>query len=227
MIQFDIEDWRVWPSPPAAPSAQAASDEPPDVSFLPPMQRRRLSRFARIALGTAWPLAITDMPLVFASRHGETSRAQALLSDIARGEPVSPAQFSLSVHNALIGLWSILRRDRSEMTALAAEADGLEHAVLEAVTLLQAGAPAVLIVVAEDQPAELFARWMDDVPHPYALALRVVPGDRWTLTLKPGAGPTAQPARPHALSLAQALTTDAVELEHPGQLRGWLWRRLA
>jgi hypothetical protein len=36
------------------------------------------------------------------------------------------------VHNAVIGLWSILRNETSEMTALAAAGDGLEHGMIEA-----------------------------------------------------------------------------------------------
>ena len=132
MINFNIAQWRAWA--PGLDSAQdwlawskapvvlPASDAAPDVSFLPAMQRRRLSRLARMAFSVGWPLAegLQDLPLVFISRHGETPRTLDILSDLADGQPLSPTQFSLSVHNAVIGLWSILRNETSEMTALAA-----------------------------------------------------------------------------------------------------------
>ena len=137
VTQFRIEQWRAWAPGldsaadwhawQQAPFAPRDSGEQPDVSFLPALQRRRLSRLARMAFHVAWPLADAagPLPLVFASRHGETPRTLAILSDLAHDEPLSPTQFSLSVHNAIIGLWSIQRGDTSEMTALAAEGDGI------------------------------------------------------------------------------------------------------
>src|SRR5690606_31159104 len=106
------DDWAGW----AVAPGPLADDGQPDVSFLPAMQRRRLSRLARMAFAVATPLTEGQppMPLVYASRHGETPRTFAILSDLARQEALSPTQFSLSVHNAVIGLWSILQNDRSE-----------------------------------------------------------------------------------------------------------------
>lgn len=154
MITFNIAQWRAWaPGLESAhdwhawcqaPVVLPASDASPDVAFLPAMQRRRLSRLARMAFSVGWPLAegLQDLPLVFISRHGETPRTLDILSDLANEQPLSPTQFSLSVHNAVIGLWSILRNETSEMTALAAAGDGLEHGMLEAAALLNEGAPA-------------------------------------------------------------------------------------
>lgn len=164
VINFNIAQWRAWaPGLESAddwrtwcrqPTLLARSDAAPDVSFLPAMQRRRLSRLARMAFSVGWPLAegLQQLPLVFVSRHGETPRTLDILSDLANDEPLSPTQFSLSVHNAVIGLWSILRNETSEMTALAAAGDGLEHGMLEAAALLNEGAPAVLLIITEEQP---------------------------------------------------------------------------
>ncbi len=164
MINFNIAQWRAWaPGLESVsdwqtwsnqPTVLAPSDAAPDVSFLPAMQRRRLSRLARMAFSVGWPLAHGHeaLPLVFISRHGETPRTLEILSDLAADQPLSPTQFSLSVHNAIIGLWSIMRGETSEMTALAANGDGLEHGMLEAAALLAEGAPAVLLVITEEQP---------------------------------------------------------------------------
>jgi len=237
VINFSIDQWRAWA--PGLDSTEAwlrwsqnpcrpdACDTQPDVAFLPAMQRRRLSRLARMVFNVAWPLAEGQppMPLVFASRHGETPRTFAILSDLAREEPLSPTQFSLSVHNAIIGLWSILRGDTSEMTALAAEGDGLEHAMLEAAMLLADGAPAVLLVIAEDQQPEAYAPWIDDAPFAYALGLLLKPGNDWQLNLAPSTKPSDRPELPHALNLLSSLLTEQTHCQHHWKKRAWTWQR--
>lgn len=236
MITFRIEQWQAWAPGlvsaadwhlwQAAPFSPSDNGEQPDVSFLPALQRRRLSRLARMAVHTAWPLAeqAGPIPLVFASRHGETPRTLGILSELAQDQPLSPTQFSLSVHNAIIGLWSIQRGDTSEMTALAAEGDGLEQALLEAATLLGEGASGVLLIVTEETPPELYRPYIDDVPFPYALALLLRPGDEWQLRLAQGSGQRS--AWPHALELIRALAGDTNSLQHHWKRRQWNWSRI-
>ncbi len=233
-MQFNIEQWRAWaPNLESTQQWHAWSKAPvrvpdeqqqPDVSFIAPMQRRRLSRLARMVFNVAWPLAesLPALPFVFVSRHGETPRTLALLHDLAQNEPLSPTQFSLSVHNAIIGQWSILRGDTSEMTALAAGGDGLEHAIQEACLLLNEGAPAVLVVIAEESPAAIYAAYIDDVPFPYAVGLLLTPGDDWQLQLRPGSGPITQ--WPHPLNLIRTLCTGQT-LTHYWSRRQWTWSR--
>ncbi|MFK3972197.1 beta-ketoacyl synthase chain length factor [Pseudomonas sp. NPDC087358] len=238
MIMFNIAQWRAW-----APGLTSAEDwsqwsrnpaiacdqgEAPDVSFLPAMQRRRLSRLARMAFAVGWPLAEgrEQLPLVFVSRHGETPRTFDILSDLATDQPLSPTQFSLSVHNAVIGLWSILRNETSEMTALAAAGDGLEHGVLEAAALLREGAPAVLLIVAEERPPGAYAPWIDDVPFPYAMGLLLTPGDEWQLGLSTCESKDTAHLRddwPHALKLIRGLSTQKGALQHHWKNRLWNW----
>jgi hypothetical protein len=220
------DDWRQWSLDPTVPDDQ---EQAPDVSFLPAMQRRRLSRLARMAFSVGWPLAEghAQLPLVFVSRHGETPRTFDILRDLAAEQPLSPTQFSLSVHNAVIGLWSILRGETSEMTALAAAGDGLEHGVLEAATLLEEGAAAVLLIITEESPPAAYAPWIDDVPFPYALGLLLTPGDEWQLTLSTCESKHSanSPGRwPHALNLLQALSTQQSTLQHPWKNRLWNWQ---
>ena len=238
-MQFDIRDWRAWApglatprqwrdwhAHPALPDMAAGQ---PDVSFLPAMQRRRLSPLARMAFHVAWPLAEMQgaQPVVFCSRHGETPRNLALLTQLGLGEALSPTHFSLSVHNAIIGLWSMFRGDTSEMTALAATNEGLELAVMEAVLLLQAGAPSVLVIVAEENQPEVYLPWVDDVPFAHAIALQLVAGTRWTL--EPCASEAKKEAReasesgcpvPPALRLLPLLMGD--EVSHCSG--NWQWR---
>jgi len=237
VITFNIAQWRAWaPGLESAHDWQAWCQEPvllpaseaaPDVSFLPAMQRRRLSRLARMAFSVGWPLAegLQDLPLVFISRHGETPRTLDILSDLANDQPLSPTQFSLSVHNAVIGLWSILRNETAEMTALAAAGDGLEHGILEAAALLNEGAPAVLLVITEEQPPEAYANWIVDVPFPYALGLLLTPGDEWQLELNAGTVQLTQTQWPHALNLLRTLLTEQATCQHAWKNRVWNWQR--
>jgi hypothetical protein len=233
VTHFRIEQWRAWaPGLDStadwcawhqAPSRLLDTGAQPDVSALPAMQRRRLSRLARMAFHVAWPLAEAhpQLPMVFASRHGETPRTLSILTDLAHAEPLSPTQFSLSVHNAIIGLWSIQRGDHSEMTALAGAGDGLENAILEACGMLHEGAPAVLVVIAEETPPELYAPFIDDVPFAYAVGLLLTPGTDWQLQLERGDG--ARSEWPHALNLVRALCNDQTTLQHHWKSRIWTW----
>lgn len=237
LITFNIARWRAWAPGLASadeweqwsrtPRQLQDSNEAPDVSFLPAMQRRRLGRMARMAFAVGWPLSegYERMPLVFVSRHGETPRTFDILRDLAADEPMSPTQFSLSVHNAVIGLWSILRGETSEMTALAAAGDGLEYGAFEAAALLAEGAPAVLLVVTEEQPPQAYAQWIDDVPFPYAVGLLLTPGNEWQLSLNTETQGAQRTQWPHALNLLQALHTDQSSCLHPWNNRLWKWQR--
>src|SRR3546814_11395610 len=104
-IRFDIDQWQAWAPGRACQadwlrwaSASQWPDDPeaqPDVSFLPAMQRRRLSRLARMVFAVAQPLreGRAPKPLVYASLHRETTRTFPLLSAMANPQPPSPPPF--------------------------------------------------------------------------------------------------------------------------------------
>ncbi|CAM3757847.1 hypothetical protein BOFL111202_21820 [Bordetella flabilis] len=208
-----------------------------------------------MAVACAWPLADAPgpMPVVYASHHGETTRGYDLLHCLARDEALSPTSFSLSVHNATAGMWSILRKETVESVALSVAGDGLESAIAEACLLLAAGHPRALVVLAEEAPPAAYRPWIDDIPFPYALALRVDAGEpgaapdhvdgeappRGTFQLqarapagvdapaaKAAAAPaSADPAWPHPLSLLRHLLLGTAAWQHPGRNRDWQWQR--
>lgn len=209
------------------------------------MQRRRLSPLARAVFECAWPLAAERpaMPLVFASRHGETTRNFGLLQALAADEPLSPTAFGLSVHNAIAAQWSIIRRETTESIALSVEDDGLEHAFLEAAMLFGEGHEDVLVVLAEERPPAPYAPWIDDAPYTYAAAFHLRPGTDWTLTAStntaaaPSANasasasalpaPAAAPAWPNPLNLLRHLTLCTPTWRHANDVRCWTWTRTA
>ncbi|MDF4004543.1 beta-ketoacyl synthase chain length factor [Luteibacter sp. PPL552] len=244
MIDLRVERWRAWaPGLDDAPAwaawaaggdAAVEDGQQPTCDVVPPMQRRRLSRLARIVVHAAWPLCGDDeqLPFVFASRHGETTRTFAMLADVGRDQPLSPTQFGLSVHNAIAGQWSILRGQRGESIAIAGEGDTFEHAIVEAAGLLAEGAPAALVVMAEERPPAAYDGWIDDVPFSHAVALRVAPADRggegsrWRLSLHADTHDTTTAPEPHALRFVRALH-DGRAFDHRWMTRRWAWRPLA
>lgn len=232
---LDSEDaWRAWAAAPWSPPDQG---EQPGCGFLPAMQRRRLSRLARMTLDVAWPLCgeHEQLPLVFASRHGETPRTYALLKEVVAGQPLSPTSFGLSVHNAIAGQWSILRGQRGESVAIAGEADTFEHAIVEAAALLGDGASSVIVVLAEERPPAAYDGWISDIPFSYAVALKLggastdrhaPAGSRWRLRLQRNDGDTPDNAWPHALNFLRALLLPGAPLEHAWKTRRWTWQPL-
>lgn len=144
------------------------------------MLRRRASPTGKLALEVAWA-ALPDgdddadadaakIPLVFASRHGECARSIELLRELAANAPLSPAAFSLSVHNANAGLFSIARGARGNSIAIAAGRSTVEHAVIEACGLLADGAPRVLLVAADAPLPEIFDQFADCREHAFGWA---------------------------------------------------------
>ncbi|HEY9319169.1 MAG TPA: beta-ketoacyl synthase chain length factor [Achromobacter sp.] len=222
-------DWLQWAEHPYCPLADQCA---PRLDFLPPMQRRRLSSLARAVFACAWPLAAegAGMPLVFASRHGETTRNFGLLQSLAADEPLSPTAFGLSVHNAIAAQWSIIRRETTESIALSVEDDGLEHAFIEGAMLFAQGHEDVLVVLAEERPPAPYAPWIDDVPYTYATAFHLRPGTEWTLAMAAtpnGTPPDAAQAWPNPLNLLRHLTLKTPAWTHQNHARRWTWTRTA
>ncbi|HEV2212680.1 MAG TPA: beta-ketoacyl synthase chain length factor [Gammaproteobacteria bacterium] len=164
---FGIARWKAWaPGTDGAGGWQAwlkgiqadKTDSQPDVNFLPPLLRRRLDRHGRMALATAWPCSegLPSVPCVFASRHGSLDRTLGLLTGLAAGDMLSPTDFSLSVHNSTVGLYSIARGDRAPATAMAAGADSLGMGMIEGANMIAAGAERVLVCYADDVVPEAY-----------------------------------------------------------------------
>ena len=181
---FGIARWQAWAPGVDGPDAWSdwiagtISPDPavqPDVSYLPPLLRRRLDRSGRMALATAWPCVEGRESLrsVFGSRHGALDRTLGLLTALARHETLSPTDFSLSVHNSNAGLWSIARGDRAAATALAAGADTLGMSLMEGAVMIAEGTEAVLVCYADDRPPPPYAGFVagESARHPFAVSL--------------------------------------------------------
>lgn len=123
------------------------------LSKIPPMQRRRLSSIAKLALGNAL-LALgknTADYIVWVSQYGDEHKTFKILEDVLQGQTPSPTQFSTSVHNAVSGLYSILCEDATPSTSLAGS---WKDAVVEAYAWLKTtnNKNAKVLVVYYDEP---------------------------------------------------------------------------
>ena len=101
------------------------------IEHIPAMQRRRLSRLAKLALNSAMQTLDThDVDyIVWVSQYGDEAKTLNILEDVLSEQTPSPTLFSTSVHNAISGLYSILCRDATPATSLAgAWNDGLIEA---------------------------------------------------------------------------------------------------
>jgi len=217
------ETWVDWAQAPWPIGPQGE----PGVVAMPAMQRRRLGQLGKMALEVGYEClgTATDVPTVFCSRHGETSRAVALLGDLVRGEPLSPTAFGMSVHNATTGMFSIARADRANHVALAAGTSTLEHAVIDACGLLADGAPRVLLIACDTPLPEVFADFADRVEQPHAFAWLMAPGAGLRLDWEAAPGEEVAGGAPGSLDVLRFFLAEQASLERVAERRRWRWTR--
>jgi hypothetical protein len=203
-LTFTILDWKAW---------TPANDAQPDVSVIPAMLRRRLSPMGRAALSVIMPLACIHgaMPLVYVSRHGDLSRTLGLLEDLAKGDPLSPTAFSLSVHNATAGLFSIQQGLTHNITAIGSDGRELVPGLLESLGLCNTQTPHVLCVFCDEPVPAVYQQQVDLPVHPYAVALVLGPGRDWQLDFS-GDQEGDFPSTPQALQLLELLQGEGEQL---------------
>ncbi|SFU77451.1 beta-ketoacyl synthase chain length factor [Pseudoduganella namucuonensis] len=229
------EAWAEWSGAPGPVTGEAE----PGVRAMPAMLRRRAGLFGKMALEAAYQCmgGDTGIPVVFSSRHGDVARALELLTQLARGEALSPTAFGMAVHNATAGLFSIARAERCNHIALAAGASSLEHAVIEACGLLADGAPRVLLVAGDCPLPREFAHFEDCAEQPHAFAWLMAPAGEQAISLSwRGAGGDAAsdaasdaapdaPTLPGGLDVLRFHIAGDAELVRTADRRTWRWSR--
>ncbi|GAA0817652.1 hypothetical protein GCM10009111_19190 [Colwellia asteriadis] len=148
--------------------------ELPALPQLKPMQRRRLSPFAKIALHCAYESSQQTnaaFDIIFSSRHGDLDKTSALLNDLAEKEPLSPTAFSLSVHNAVPGLFSIFTQNTAPSSAISAGKESFLMALVDAYARLNSyNCDQVLLIHADQALPEFYVEYADEsqVDHAFA-----------------------------------------------------------
>ncbi|MDR2874726.1 MAG: beta-ketoacyl synthase chain length factor [Methylobacillus sp.] len=241
-LHFSVRKHAVWPLVLALEEswhegvpAFAENVVEPALRVMPAMLRRRTNFTGKMALEVAFECLgqLQNVPVVFCSRHGEVERSVSMLTDKAQGEPVSPMAFSLSVHNAVAGLFSIARSDHAPAMAIAAQQDVVENAVIEACSLLNDGATSVLLVVYDNRLPLIYRGFEDEAARPFAWAWLMEKPQYDVLSL------SWQDAKKHDFPCIQKSATlrplDILRfylqgekcLSYTSDRRAWCWERYA
>jgi hypothetical protein len=213
--------WRSW----AGQASDDRPDTPPEPA--PLLLRRRVSALGQKLLKAAWSLPeAASARIVLCSRHGEFGRTLSILDALASRTEISPADFTLSVHNALAGLLSIARANRGGHTCIAAGDESFGFGMLEALACLaeRPEEPVLLLYFDEQLPAP-FEAFDPDAPAPIALALHLTAdaGERFRLATLPA---LAEPAgEPGAIAFLRVLLGAATASVTNGEQLLWQWRR--
>lgn len=123
------------------------------LEFLPMIQRRKLSQLGKIAFATMFETLEGFegelSRLIFASQFGEFDRLLKLIEQYQTENEVSPSVFSMSVHNATIGGFSLLNKINAPYNSLSAGENTLSAGLLDAI--MNAGGGGVLFCYADSK----------------------------------------------------------------------------
>lgn len=236
MLEIEVERWSFW-SPESGdprtwlehwrqPDAKAGAADP-DVSAIPPMQRRRMSRLSKMALSAALDAA-GDQPIdysIFCSQHGEIVRTRQILSSISEGTEISPMAFAQSVHNTASGLFTIITASNAASTSIASGAGTFAAAWVEAQSYLSSNPThRVLLVDFDEVIPDEYQSYSEGAHCDHALALVLVAADQGGVNLSRAAAETDArlPLGPQFLAWLQS-EDDILKLTAEEQ--GWQWRR--
>lgn len=103
-----------------------------DLSFIPAMSRRKLSKVDKLALSVMQSAYNGgDIEIVFASQYGELDRLNKIISQYQQDNEVSPITFGGSVHNSVAGQFSLLNKIYKAYNALASGENTFSIGLLE------------------------------------------------------------------------------------------------
>jgi Beta-ketoacyl synthase, N-terminal domain len=189
-----------------------------------------------MASRVAHPLALHESTCearyIVCSRHGEFSRTVELMKSAVAGEPLSPADFTLSVHHALAGLLSIACKNMAGHTAIAAGCDTFGCGMLEAVGCLTTQPKRPVLLVYYDAALPGAYAELDNFSGEGEIALALLlssgvgEGDLM-LSVTPAAARIRGAATEQAKQFLWFLLTREGEMVSPGERMDWHWRRAA
>lgn len=188
---FTIKNWLYWGTDYVdSQTATAVSDKTHNLSDIPALQRRRLPEVAKRIHRFAQALANEQTPIIYASHNGEISQTLSIIRSFS-GD-VSPAKFSLSVHNAIAGLLSVTHKNCQSYQAIDSLSGLIETAVVEAVGLLTQHETVGIVYHDETLPTELMHKDDSNAPTTQVLGLKLQRGQVYQLQKTPA--PRQQPA---------------------------------
>ena len=131
---------------------------------LPSRVVRRLSLMEKGVISCLLGLGddLADTPVVLTSRYGPMNNTLNLLTAICEDETMSPTAFSLSVHNAAIGVASQLAGNRGAHTAISAGPQSLLFGLVECEGMLAGGVQQVVLLYSDCRLPGAYAHFDDN-----------------------------------------------------------------
>lgn len=139
-------------------TSDKAAPARPASRLLAANERRRAPETVAVALEVA--LAACEaagadpaaLPSIFVSMHGDLAITDYMCATLAEDpRAISPTKFHNSVHNAAAGYWTIGTGCNQPATALSSGDGSFAAGLLEALSQLQSGGPAVLLAAYDSQ----------------------------------------------------------------------------
>jgi len=217
-------DWFRRPTP-------LAREFSPNLPWMSSALKRRVSPVGRAALAVLAACQPENVlcPIVLASRYGDLAATAQLLTQLHQEGLVSPMGFSLAVHNAALGIYSIARQDRTSTTSIAAKTDLVESAFFEALGWMACGATEVVVVCCGDHVPPPYSPESEahHFRHAWACRLRPVPSGGINLRAANDATPEANAwSKVESPSLrALAFLVAGHESVMPSETGRYQWRR--
>lgn len=211
-----LHRWRAWLPERTGEDTSACviTDEKPAASSVPALLRRRLTPLGRAVctlLGDMGAHERAAMPVLHASRHGDGHRPLDMLDTLFEGEPLSPARFGLSVHNAVLGVYSIAFDNHASMAALAAAGEEFEALLSEAQGYLAEGHESIMLILTDSPVPDRYRIQTQAPKAPSAMLME--------LSLSPASGAVRLQA--HSVDMPD----DRMQIVTPPQLTDWLMGR--
>lgn len=218
-----LQDWRAWqPGRRPHENSRLSVEQRPRGTSLPAMLRRRLNSPGR---------AVCDMlaeldphaacVLLHASRHGDGERTLEMLYALTEQEPLSPARFGMSVHNAILGVHSIASGNRRSLQAIAASGAELAALLSEARGYLAEGETQIIAVFSDAPVAERFSAYVSEPTETAAVAMRLAVRGGCTLHAAPVSGARLERVRSPQPSDVIAWLLGEAELTCPSRRLTW------
>ena len=148
--------------------------EVPDISFVPAMQRRKMSQLIKMTVAIAHNITESDKQVaaVYSSRYGEWEQTLKQLLKYFEEHEVSPTGFGLSVHNAAIGMVSLLNKNQKSYTSIAGNEHTFDSGLIESIATLNKE-DKVLYISSNERTPELYRGTFPENIRPLCIGITI------------------------------------------------------
>ncbi|WP_156294521.1 beta-ketoacyl synthase chain length factor [Serratia oryzae] len=221
----DASQWCQWANQPHAIDPAAPQAKLTELSM---MTARRLASGSRLAVecGLAMLRRHQIDAVLYTSRHGELERNYRILEAMATQQPVSPTDFTMSVHNSAVGHLTIAAQKPLVSSSLSAGIDTFQQGLCEVIGLLQAGYQRVLMVDFDGMLPEFYHPHLPEKMPTWAYAVALVFEAGASLQCASQTGSAGEePELPQSLQFLRHYLSAKPTFTIPGERLMWHWSR--